>query len=179
MRERPTVAVFGSSEPPEGHPLYEQARTVGRLLAEGGFAVMTGGYGGVMEGASRGAREAGGPAIGVTCEAFRGRRANSFLTEERRTPTLFDRQRVLVEVPKGYIVLHGKSGTLAELALIWALHRAGNLADKPLVLLGDAWPAVLDALWRADMLEAEERSMTRLAREPEQAVRALAEGIGD
>ncbi len=172
------VAVFGSSEPPEGHPLYEQARTVGRLLALRGFVVMTGGYGGVMEGASRGAREAGGRAVGVTCEMFRGRRPNPFLTEERRAPTLFERQRVLVETPRGYVVLHGKSGTLAEVSLVWALHRAGSLGDRPLVLLGEAWPALLDLLSGAEMLETEQRAITRVAREPDEAVRELEDGIG-
>lgn len=172
------VAVFGSSEPLEGHPLYEQARAVGRLLALRGFVVMTGGYGGVMEGASRGAREVGGRAVGVTCEMFRGRRPNPFLSEERRTATLFDRQRVLVETPRGYVVLHGKSGTLAELTLVWALHRAGSLGDKPLVLLGEAWSALLDLLSGAEMLETEQRSITRVAREPAEAVGDLEDRIG-
>lgn len=75
-RGRNLVAVFGSADPPEGDPLYELARTVGGLLVNAGYGVLTGGYGGVMEGASRGAAEAGGVAIGVTCAVF-GDRAPS------------------------------------------------------------------------------------------------------
>ncbi len=83
MDDRP-IAVFGSSEPLEGEPLYEQARRVGALLAAAGYRVVTGGYGGVMEGASRGAIERGGEAIGVVCGAvFPARSPNRYLTEVR------------------------------------------------------------------------------------------------
>ena len=74
-----TIAVFGSSEPREGEPSYEQARLLGRLLAQRGYAVINGGYGGVMEAVSRGASEAGGLAIGVACDVFAGRRPNRYL----------------------------------------------------------------------------------------------------
>ena len=65
------VTVFGSSRPREDHADYEQARLLGRALAEAGFAVCSGGYGGVMEAASRGAKEAGGKTYGVTAEFFK------------------------------------------------------------------------------------------------------------
>ena len=60
------VTVFGSSRPPAGHADYEEARALGAALATRGFAVCTGGYGGTMEAASRGAKEAGGKVYGVT-----------------------------------------------------------------------------------------------------------------
>ena len=66
----PAVAVFGSSDPRPGDEAYELARRAGELLARSGWAVLSGGYGGVMEGASRGAREAGGEALGVTVAAL-------------------------------------------------------------------------------------------------------------
>ena len=81
--------MFGSSEPQAGEPLYELARQLGRFLAEAGFLVVSGGYGGVMEGPSRGAREAGGQALGITTDSFAGRgAANRFLTREIREPDL-------------------------------------------------------------------------------------------
>lgn len=177
------VAVFGSADPPEGDPLYESARRVGRLLALRGYGVVTGGYGGVMEGASRGAVEALGIAVGVTCATFLGRTPNRFLTERREQPDLVARTGALVEAADGYIVLLGKSGTLAELTLVWALHRAGSLGPRPVILLGAAWRPFLHHLVRGAMIEDEQLGITRVADEPEDAVAELdrflvAEGAG-
>lgn len=163
-----SIAVFGSSEPREGDPLYEQARTVGRLLAADGFRIVTGGYGGVMEGASRGAREAGGAAMGVVCAAFRGRAPNRFLTEVVETADLHERTRTLIEAADGYVVLWGKSGTLAEAALVWALVRAGSLDARPVLVLGASWERLLRHLAESGMLGGPELESTRVVRAPDQ-----------
>lgn len=163
------VAVFGSSETREGEPLYEEARRLGSLLAGSGHGIVTGGYGGVMEAASRGALEAGGKTLGVTCAIFPSRVPNAFLTGEIRAPDLFERTRSLVEAADAYVVLRGKSGTLAELSLVWALHRAGALAGRRVVLLGDAWVGFLRHLVRDGMIEPEQLQMTKAAASPEEA----------
>jgi hypothetical protein len=166
-----SVAVFGSSEPQEDDPLYGQAREVGSLLARAGFTVVNGGYGGVMEAASRGAREAGGRAVGVTTEAFPARGGgNRFLSEEHREPDLFGRTRRLIELSGAFIILRGKSGTLAELAFLWALNRGGLLPPTRIVLLGEFWDALLGFLVEHGMLEPDQIAITRLARTPGEAV---------
>jgi uncharacterized protein (TIGR00730 family) len=177
------VAVFGSADPEAGDPLYELARRVGALLVTAGYGVLTGGYGGVMEGASRGTAENGGSAVGVTCASFLGRNPNRFLTETREAVDLVARTGSLVDAACGYIVLHGKSGTLAELTLVWALHRAGSLGPRPVVLLGDAWRPFLHHLVQAGMIESEQLAITRVVDGPEDAVMELdrfvvAEGVG-
>lgn len=182
-RNRLLVAVFGSADPPPGDPLYELARQVGADLVTAGYGVLTGGYGGVMEGASRGAAESGGDAVGITCASFLARTPNRFLTETRVAPDLVARTGWLIEAACGYIVLHGKSGTLAELTLVWALHRAGSLGPRPVVLLGAAWRPFLHHLVRAGMIESGELAITRVADGPEEAVMELdrflvAEGVG-
>jgi len=172
------VAVFGSSEPPDGHPDYEAARRVGSLLAGRGLAVVNGGYGGVMEGASRGAREAGGEAIGVTTEAFARRRGgNAWLSREIREPDLLLRTRTLLQLADGFVVLPGRSGTWAELFLVWALHRAGLLGARPVVLLGAGWGEQVAALEGWGILEPGHREVVRLAATPEEAVAIVALGI--
>ena len=109
-----TVAVFGSSEPEPGEEGYETARRLGRSLAARGLVVVNGGYGGVMEGASQGAREAGGRAVGVTTAAFVSRgRGNRYLSEEIREPDLLLRTRTLIQLSNGFVVLPGRAGTLA------------------------------------------------------------------
>ena len=131
------ITVFGSAQPPPGSPLYEQARTLGRLLAEAGFTVVNGGYTGTMEGVSQGATEAGGTVVGITCAVFDGRRAagNPYLSSTVHSPDLLARLRQLVERGNAFIVLSGGIGTLLELFLVWNLSAVGSV-DKPCILVG-------------------------------------------
>lgn len=168
------VAVFGSSEPREGDPLYEEARRVGNLLARSGILVVNGGYGGVMEAASRGAREAGGRSVGVTTAAFNRPHGNPYLDEVHEEPDLYSRTRRLIELSRAYIILRGKSGTLAELAFLWALNRGGLLPPTRIVLLGDCWEGILKSLAERQMVEAEQLQITRIARTPAEAVEVVA-----
>jgi uncharacterized protein (TIGR00730 family) len=172
------IAVFGSSEPLPGEPLYEQARELGRLLAEAGFRVVSGGYGGVMEAASRGAREAGGAALGVTCAIFSARRPNEHLGEVIEAADLFARTRGLVDHSRGFVVLPGKAGTLAELAFLWALHRAGCLDGRPVLLLGAQWDRLLRHLWNEGILDSTQLEASRVVGTARDAVEALKQHPG-
>jgi uncharacterized protein (TIGR00730 family) len=167
------IAVFGSSEPRQGDALYEQAHELGRLLGAAGMAVVTGGYGGVMEAASRGAVESGGSAIGVPCDIFHWRSPNEYLTETIQAPDLHDRARRLVELAAGFIILEGKAGTLHELSLLWALHRAGCLEDRPVVLLGGRWRELLGYLEARRILEAPQIEISVVVDTVRQAVEAV------
>jgi uncharacterized protein (TIGR00730 family) len=173
MGARGPVAVFGSSEPAPDSPLYRMARETGGLLADRGFTVITGGYGGVMEGASRGAVEAGGSTVGVLCDIFSRRTANRYVQEPIRTADLIERTGVLIEKAIAYIILNGKAGTLAELTLVWALQRAGCLNRRPVVLLGDGWSRFMDTLSTAGMLDPAQLEITTIATSPSEAVEML------
>lgn len=136
------VAVFGGSQPREGSQAYADARTLGEVLARRGHTVLTGGYTGTMEAVSRGAAEAGGHVIGVTCDdigRFHGRSANAWVLEERRCPTLLERLRGLIEGSDAVIALPGGPGTLTEIALTWNLMIIGSLRRRPLILVGEGW----------------------------------------
>ena len=164
------VAVFGSSEPKAGEPLYEEARRVGFLLAKAGYAVVNGGYSGVMEGASRGAREAGGTAIGVTSKDLGRAGGNSYLSVEHAESNLFDRTRRLIEISSAYIILPGKAGTLAEASFLWALHRGRLLNGRAIVLLGPFWSGFVEQLVARNLLEPGQAAITMHAATPEEAV---------
>jgi predicted Rossmann-fold nucleotide-binding protein len=84
----------------------------------------------------------------------------------------------LVALARGFIILPGKSGTLAEVAYLWALRRAGLAKGKPVVLLGDPWPDVLDSLAAAGVLEADSLRETILARNENEAVSKALAGSG-
>jgi hypothetical protein len=166
------VTVFGASDVEEGEPAYERARELGRLLAEQGVPVVSGGYGGVMEAASRGAAGAGGEAIGVTCQVFRGRTPNRFLSLEIEEPDLSARAGRLVALSRGSIVLAGSAGTLAELALLWASARAGVLPG-PIVIWDEGWSELFELLCERGRLDRPAVRVTVVAQDAEDAVRRV------
>ncbi len=141
-----TITVFGGSLPKPGSSAYEDAYRLGALLAENGFAVQTGGYIGTMEAISRGAAEAGGHVIGVTCdeiESWRPVGPNQWVREEKRCKTLRERLYRLIDECQAAIALPGGIGTLAEWALAWAELQIHPEQTKKLILVGESWGEVL------------------------------------
>ncbi len=142
------VAVFGSSSPRPGEPLYQQAYRLGQRLARAGFTVVTGGYIGTMEAVSRGAYEAGGWVIGVPCaeiERWRPVGPNPWIHERWSTQTLLERLQRLVRDTDAAIVLPGGVGTLTEMALYWNHLAIAALPPRPFIVVGDAWRKALAA----------------------------------
>jgi uncharacterized protein (TIGR00730 family) len=137
------AAIFGGSQTAPGSPVYDETVALARDLARAGWTVMTGGYAGVMEAASRGAAEAGGHVVGVTCHqietARKGLRPNAWVKEEVKYATLRDRLFHLVERCDAVIAMPGGIGTLSEVALTWSLLQVGEIRPKPLVLVGRVW----------------------------------------
>jgi len=143
------VTVFGGSRvAPDSHE-YLAAQELGRALAQRGLTVVTGGYNGVMEAVSRGAKELGGHVIGVTVDLIARnfeRVPNAYLDQEVKTAALLERIDKMVELGAGYVVLPGGAGTLAELGIVWNLALLGGLHRKPLVVVGDGWRTVLQTM---------------------------------
>jgi len=138
------VTVFGASSARPGSAEYGEALRLGRLLAEAGLSVCNGGYGGTMEASARGAREAGGHAIGITNALFDPHTANRYIDDERKAPDFHERLRRLLELGDAYICLRGSVGTLTEFSLAWTLLQTGALSPRPLICVGPAWRAVLN-----------------------------------
>ncbi len=181
MTERhKTISVFGSSSPRPGNETYDLARTVGRLLAEAGFAVATGGYAGTMEAVSRGAAEAGGHVIGVGAqriEQFRPGGLNDWVMEEVQYETLQERVLHLVRRNDGMIVLPGGIGTLSELALAWSFLQVGEIDRRPLVLLGDIWRETMEAFIHSKFVREPHAALLHYAGNPEEAVAFVREKV--
>lgn len=172
------VTVFGGAQPKEGIPAYDEARELGSLLAQRGHTVLNGGYMGTMEAVSRGAHEAGGHVIGVTCieiEEWRKSKPNKWIKEERRKKTLMDRLTALVEGCDAAIALPGGPGTLTEIALMWNLMIIESLPRKPLVLIGNGWKSTLDQFFiEHDVYTpAEHRALLYFAGDVKEAVNYL------
>jgi len=141
-----TITVFGGSLPKPGSQAYQEAQRLGSLLAGAGFAVQSGGYIGTMEAVSRGASEAGGHVIGVTCdeiESWRPVSPNQWVKEQKRCSTLRERLYRLIDECEAAIALPGGIGTLAEVALAWADLQIHPERPKPLIVVGLGWEETL------------------------------------
>jgi uncharacterized protein (TIGR00730 family) len=147
------VTIFGGTKPKPGEPDYRAAEWLGSLLARAGHTVITGGYIGTMEAASRGAAEAGGHVVGVTCreiENWRGGKANPWVREEIKVDTLQERMIILMDRADAVLALPGGIGTLAEISLLWNRMIIQSSPRKPLILIGPGWQAVAGQLEQLD-----------------------------
>jgi uncharacterized protein (TIGR00730 family) len=147
----PCVTVFGSARTNVGRAEYDLARNVGAAVAEVGFTVMTGGGPGVMEAASRGAKEAGGRAVGCNIELPHEQEPNQYLDLTLDFRYFFVRKVMLVKYSYAFVVLPGGFGTLDELFEALTLIQTGKIHDFPVVLMGaDYWSSMLDQLDHMD-----------------------------
>jgi hypothetical protein len=166
------VTIFGGSKCREGDEEYEQALRAGRLLAEAGYTICTGGYLGVMEAASRGARERGGRVLGVVMNQFKSE-PNRFLTEKVATPHFYERLQRLISRSVGFIAFRGGMGTVTEVSLVWNKLQTKVIEPRPLVLVGKCWPEVLRT-WKANLVVTEEDTrLLDLTLQAEEAVTIL------
>jgi len=145
------VTVFGSSRPREGAADYEEARVLGRALAKHGFWVGSGGYGGVMEAVSRGAKEASGKTYGVTAEFFKTAKLNAWIDAEVRMKSWEERLFELIRRADAFVACKGGTGTLVELAVVWEMLNKSVMTAKPFAVLGDFWEPVLDRVRKVEL----------------------------
>lgn len=169
----PVAAVFGSARIVEGEAEYAVAYRMGALLAEAGWTIMTGGYAGAMEAASRGAGEAGGHVVGVTVSAWTGRNsANRWVIDERPAPDLVARLGELMSADAA-IAVGGGIGTLAEVALAWNLRQKDARDAGPLILVGAPWARIVPHLASTLIIDDADVDIVRLAADPEAAIAHL------
>jgi uncharacterized protein (TIGR00725 family) len=165
------IAVLGSAriEPPD--PRWQMARTLGGLLAQHGFAVVTGGYGGLMAAAGQGGSEGGGHVIGLPMRHWEKLTPNRWNAELRWSDDYPERLAHLMRCP-GVIALPGGVGTLSETAVIWA---AAQTEPTPptIVLLGAGWPPLIKAIGEQMVVGPHDLELLRFAATPEGAVNWL------
>jgi len=168
------ITIFGTGRTKSGDEIFNLAQRTGKLLAEGGFTIANGGYGGTMLAAAKGARDCGCEVIGVTCSAFSGK-ANEFISREIVTGSLDERLNKLIELGAGFVVLPGGTGTLLELAKVWELKNKGFLkTDKPIILLGGFWKPLIELIATED---ADSSRFVKLADEPKQVVEMVIKSL--
>ena len=153
----PAVTVFGSARTLPDHPTYELARRVGRLLAEAGYAVITGGGPGLMEAANRGCQEGGGMSVGCNIELPHEQALNPYVDLGIDFRYFFARKMMFVKYADAFVIMPGGFGTMDELFESLTLIQTGKIRHFPVILVGiDYWRGLLD--WARDVMLPEGRS---------------------
>jgi uncharacterized protein (TIGR00730 family) len=170
-----TIAVFGSGSAPPDQPVLAEAERLGQLLAEAGFVLMSGGYGGTMEAASRGARQAGGEVVGVTMDLFTPpKEPNRWLTKEQRVTDFFPRLKRLTGAD-AFVILRGGIGTLTEATLVWSLLQTGQVSPRPFLFVGEGWRRLFDAFRAETFMSERDFSLATVVDQVDEAVAVLRE----
>jgi uncharacterized protein (TIGR00730 family) len=177
----PAVTVFGSARTAPDSPEYALGRTLGRKLAEAGYAVITGGGPGVMESANRGASEVDGAvSVGLGIELPFEQRMNDYVDLGIEFRYFFVRKTMFVKYSCGFITLPGGFGTLDELFEALTLVQTRKVTSFPVVLLGsEFWGGLIDwikgTLLGTGKIAAQDLELITVTDDPDEAVRIIVE----
>ncbi|HET9673284.1 MAG TPA: TIGR00730 family Rossman fold protein [Gaiellaceae bacterium] len=171
----PAVTLFGSARVHEGHPAYEAARTTGRLFAQAGWSVITGGGPGVMEAANRGAKDGGGFSVGFNIHLPHEQHANPYLDIGVTFDHFYARKVCFVKPAEGFVIFPGGFGTLDELFEALTLIQTDKVLDFPVVLFdSDFWAELIDfmrgELLANGMISPEDVELLHVIDDPAEAV---------
>src|SRR5512139_3709536 len=175
---RPAVSLFGSARIRQGHPYYQRAERIARLLSDAGFSVISGGGPGLMEAANRGAYAGKSPAIGLNILLPHETSGNEYQDIGFNFRYFFARKMMFVRFASAYVVLPGGFGTLDELSECLTLVQTGKSRKIPIILSGAAfWSGLLD--WMRErlvgegMIAPEDMDLVQVIEEPEAVVEAI------
>ena len=175
----PAVAVFGSARTARGHQHYELARDVARMLAQAGYAVITGGGPGIMEAANRGCQEGGGLSIGCNIELPHEQSLNAYVDLGVEFRYFFARKTMFVKYSNAFVIMPGGFGTMDELFESLTLIQTGKIRHFPVILVGtEYWTGLLSWLhdvmlteWSA--IAAQDFELLHLTDDPAEVVRMV------
>jgi uncharacterized protein (TIGR00730 family) len=174
----PAVSIFGSARIKPDDPVYQQARQIAKRFAESGFAVITGGGGGVMAAANQGAREAGGRSVGLNIKLPFEQMPNDFANLHLEFKYFFIRKVMFIKYASAYIGLPGGFGTLDEIFEVMTLIQTQRIRPFPIILAGSHyWSGLFDwinaRLGDAGMISPGDADIVKIMDDPEEIVAAV------
>ena len=174
----PAVTVFGSARVGPDDPMYAAAEETARLLAQAGFAVITGGGPGIMEAANKGATEAGGESVGCNIELPFEQGMNPYVRTAINFHYFFVRKTMFVKYAEAFVIFPGGFGTLDELFEALTLIQTGKVRHFPVVLFGRSyWQGAIDWLMGTVLAEGQispdDVELLVVTDSPEEAVRTI------
>jgi|SRR5215210_3493047 len=178
--DRPAVSVFGSARVKPDSDVYRVAQQIGRLFAEAGFAVVTGGGPGVMEAANRGAKDAAGLSVGFTIDLPHEQDPNPYLDICVDFKHFYARKTMLVKAAEGFVMMPGGFGTLDEMFEALTLIQTGKVLNFPVVLFGsEHWKGLLEwinaQLLPQNLISPEDEELLYVTDDPVDTVRLVVE----
>lgn len=171
----PAISVFGSARARPDEPAYGLAQAFGAAAARAGFAIITGGGGGIMEAANRGCREAGGVSVGCNIELPFEQKLNAYIDLGIDFRYFFARKTMFVRYAEAFVVFPGGFGTLDELFEALTLSQTGKIWHFPIVLFDRAyWSGLLEWMDSTVLAEArisaEDIGLLHVCDDPDEAV---------
>ncbi len=139
------ITSFGSAFTTPDEPIYKEIEDIGTVIADSGWTVCSGGYGGTMEAISKGVKSAGGKTIGVSVDGWTAKQ-NKYIDEEIKAANLMERILKLINIADAYIVFKGGTGTLVEISVTLELMNKNAMKQKPMIFYGDTWMNVIETL---------------------------------
>jgi uncharacterized protein (TIGR00730 family) len=139
------ITSFGSAFVSKDELLFNEIESLGKVIAQKGWTVCSGGYYGSMEAISKGAKSAGGKTIGVTVKEWTAK-INQYIDEEVKMRSLMERIVELVGVADAYIIFKGGTGTLVEISVALELMNKKIMGEKPLIFYTKFWSNMIEIL---------------------------------
>jgi uncharacterized protein (TIGR00730 family) len=174
--ERPfTVGVLGSARLGPDDERWKLGHRVGAALAERGWSVMTGGYGGLMEAVASGAASRGGDILGLPMRSWRGLCPNPYASELLWCNSYPERLGHLIDC-EAIVALDGGIGTIAELTVVWSVRQTEPRAPA-LVVAGDGWPALLATIAEQMVVGADDLALLSIAETAEDVIAAIEQQV--
>jgi hypothetical protein len=175
---RNAVSFFGSARILAGDPMYEQAVETARILAQHGFAIITGGGPGIMEAANRGALEGGSLSIGCNIELPFEQGMNAYVQRAINFRYFFVRKTMFVKYATAFVVFPGGYGTMDELFEALTLIQTGKVKYFPVVLYGRAyWKGMVEWLEARvageGKIRTEDLALFNVTDEPNEVLRVI------
>ncbi|MBU4609922.1 TIGR00730 family Rossman fold protein [Achromobacter sp. GG226] len=175
---RPAVSLFGSARIKPGTPYYEKTETIGRLLSEAGFSVISGGGPGLMEACNKGAHAGPSPSVGLNIEIPHEQSGNPYQNISLYFRHFFPRKVAFMKFTSAYVVMPGGFGTLDELFEALTLIQTGKSRKMPIILVGsDYWRGLLDwireQLQTARLINPDDINLMQVIDDPQQVVDAI------
>ena len=178
----PCVAIFGSARTKPQNKYYKAAVEIAEHLTKIGFGVITGGGPGIMEAGNRGAKQGGGPSVGLNINLPFEQHSNPYIDSDKSInyDYFFVRKTIFMQYAQGFVVMPGGFGTLDELSEALTLIQTDKLVDFPIIFYGkEYWQGLLDwfrdTLLEEKMISPEDMDLFKVVDTPEEAVAIIEE----
>ena len=172
------VTIFGSARVKPDDIYYQKTENLTRLLVQNGFNVITGGGGGIMEAANKGASEAGGKSVGMNIQLPFEQKPNPYANIHLHYKYFFIRKVMFVKYAVAYVILPGGFGTMDELFEALTLIQTKKIKSFPLILMGsEYWRGLVDWLKKTMLAEGKispaDLDLIQVIDEPEEVVKLI------